>query len=475
MVGDETIVGTIQQIVGVENATSDVEDRIAYAKDQNWPFVKPQKPDFVVKVHDKKEVREIVRLANRYKMPLIPLAAGINVRGLCIPTQGGIVMDMREMDKILEMNPEMRTATIQPGVRSGQLVLACEKYGLRPAVTSAPDMVSAFANYLLRGLYHTQSSDGVNHILSMEIVLPSGEILKTGSAGITGSAGPYGMAGGPDLTGLFQGVPGAFGVVTEMTVRLYPYPIHNSMVIYAYDTWEPAVEATTKLMDLGVAAQIDMLDNNIMQTFMAPLGAAVKGIAKAIPKVIVMCMLQDQIKERMDVNKSVADATFKEVGGGMSFGMLGGTLGELLSGGRITLGMLQRGYYHCFAFYGPLNRAVEYKDMFEDTAEEYGFNPEVDSSFIAFPTAPWHGQQTYFEGEILTIDPTIPDQRKSIVEYSNRCVEKLLDIGFYGWFRPYADVLDFTLERWGTTGEFLKKLKLMVDPSNIMNPGRFIY
>jgi hypothetical protein len=88
--------------------------------------------------------------------------------------------------------------------------------------------------------------------------------------------------------------------------------------------------------------------------------------------------------------------------------------------------MLQHGYYHCFAFFGPLSKTVEYKDMFEETATKHGFDPKADSSFIAFPTAPWHGQFTYFEGELLTVDPTLPEQKEAVLAYSAECVKNLL-------------------------------------------------
>ena len=475
---EDVILKTLEQIVGPSNATCKIPDLVAYEKDQNWPFVKPHLPDYVVKAHNKKQVREIVRLSNRNLIPLIPLASGINVRGLCIPTQGGIILDMRDMNKILEINTEMMTATIQPGVSSAQLSAACRKLGVRPAVTSAPDTASIFANYMLIGLYHTSSSDGNLHILSMEIILPSGEIIKTGSGGLIGSPGPYARAGGPDLTGLFTGQPGAFGVATEMTVKLYPLEKFTAMVAYGYDDWEPAIEAGKRAMDAKVAMEVDIIDDNLMRMFLAPISDPKmrEQIEKILPRVLVMTAIGDTVKERMKINKKIAEDISKEVEGGTKFAaMSAGGLSELTTGGRITVGMLERGYYHCFAFYGPLNMTVAYADLFYDTAEEHGFNARLDSSCLAIPQAPWNGQQTYFEGEVLTVDPTIDEERERILEYSEDVVHKLLDLGIYGWFRPYAETMDLTLERWGTTGEFMKRIKQLIDPNHIMNPGKFIF
>ncbi len=476
---EDAILNTLRQIVGPTNATSHIVDLVAYEKDQNWPFVNPHLPDYVVKVHDKKEVREIVRFANRNKIPIVPLAAGINVRGLCIPTQGGIVLDMRDMNKILEVNTEMMTVTIQPGVTSAQLSAACRKYGVRPALTSAPDMASIFANYLLIGLYHSSSSDGNFHILSMEVVLASGEILKTGSRGLVGAPGPHARGGGPGLTELFMGSPGSFGVVTEMTAKLYPDPKFSAGVAYGYDEWEPAVEVGTKLMDARVATQIDIIDDNLLITFLPTEMVDRMGeeaVRKMLPKVVMICTITDTIKERMQVNKKVAQDICKDVTEGKNFGIASmGGLGELSSGGRITTGMLQKGYYHCFAFYAPLNKCIDYRDINYKTAEEHGYSADYDASLLAIPQAPWNGQLTYYELEVLTCDPTDPVQLKQIQGYSEDLVQKILDCGIYGWFRPYAEVIDVTIDRWGTTGEFIKRLKNLVDPNNIMNPGKFVY
>jgi len=503
MLSEESILKTLQHIVGVEGATNDTPDLIAYSRDQNWLFVPPQKPDFVVKVRDKNQIREILRLANRYKLPVVPLATGVNVRGLCIPTQGGIVLDMREMNQILEISPSMMTATIQPGVTAGQLSVECMKYGLSPNNTSAPDTVSAFANYLLRGLYFTHSSEGDDHILSMEIVLPSGEIIKTGSSGIKPTAGPYARGGGPNLTGLFQGVPGAFGVVTEMTVKLRPYPKHVWVYFFGFDDIDKEIEAIDEVMKLKIPTQLTMgtlpdmskmrslddftalmglmaerMEQNLSESSADQVAERMKQMAAVFPKAFVGGCILDDFKDRFTLYKKTLRKTFMEAGGRDLSSIIKTTGGffffyedDMQSGGRADATMLRRGYYHALAFYGPLNRYKEYDQMFKDVAVKHDLDPE-GALLGGITCAPWHGQQTYLERSVL-VDPN--ENPEGLKIYTKECVENLLDMGIYGWFRPYADTLDATLERWGATGEFLKKIKMLVDPNSIMNPGRFIF
>ncbi|MDY6965269.1 MAG: FAD-binding oxidoreductase [Halobacteriota archaeon] len=503
MLSEDSVLGILQQIVGVDCATNDLPDLIAYSRDQNWLFVPPQKPDFVVKVNNTRQIREILRLANRYKLPVIPLARGINVRGLCVPTQGGIVVDMREMNRVLEINPEMMTATIQPGVTAGQLSVECMKYGLAPNNTSAPDTVSAAANYLLRGLYFTHSSEGDDHILSMEIVLPSGEIIKTGSAGIKPNAGPYARGGGPNLTGLFQGVPGAFGIVTEMTIKLRPFPKHVWVFFFGFDDIDREIKAIDRVMKLKLPSQLTMAalpDMTKMQNFedMTALGGLMsermeKGLrdispeqmaermqqfASALPKAFVGGCITDDFTDRFNLYKKTLKKVFLEEGGRDFSSVFKATGGffffyedDMQTGGRADATMLIRGYYHALAYYGPLNRYNEYDQMFKEVAIKHGLDPE-GAVLGGITCAPWHGQQTYLERSVLVDPKENPDGLKG---YTKECVQNLLDMGIYGWFRPYADTLDATLERWGATGEFLKKIKMLVDPNSIMNPGRFIF
>jgi len=180
-----------------------------------------KKSGVVVRPGTKEEVRSVLMLANKHKIPVIPYSTGINVRGLTIPVHdGSILLDLSRMNRILEINPEMKTATVEPGVTFGMLLEQTRKHKLRPAFPDAPLTVSVLANYYLRGIYQTSATDGHDHTISYEMILPNGEILKTGSRAL--SEMPYFRYGvGPDFAGMFCAHPGTCGVVTELTAKLY--------------------------------------------------------------------------------------------------------------------------------------------------------------------------------------------------------------------------------------------------------------
>jgi len=111
-------------------------------------------------------------LANKLKIPVIPYSTGINVRGLTIPVHdGSILLDLSRMNRILEINPEMKTATVEPGVTFGMLLEQTRKHKLRPAFPYAPLTVSVLVNYYLRGIYQTSATDGHDHTISYEMIL----------------------------------------------------------------------------------------------------------------------------------------------------------------------------------------------------------------------------------------------------------------------------------------------------------------
>jgi hypothetical protein len=197
-----------------------------------------------------------------------------------------------------------------------------------------------------------------------------------------------------------------------------------------------------------------------------------------MPKAFAAGCILDDFKERFELYKKKLREVFKEGKGRDLSAVLRMTGGfffffedDMQRGGRADMTMMRSGYYHALAFYGPLNRYREYNEMFKKIAEKHGLDPE-GAILGGIPTAPWNGQLTYLERSVL-IDPK--ENIEGLRGYTAECVQNLLDMGIYGWFRPYADTLDATMERWGTTGEFLKKIKMLVDPNTIMNPGRFIY
>jgi glycolate oxidase len=186
----------------------------------------PGRVDCVVRARSVEDVVTTLRLASEAGMPVVPAVAGTNTGGLTVPERGGIVLDLRGLDRIVEVNGEDLFAVVEPGVTFGQLHAELErrKDGLRIGYPMAPPEASVAANCLLDGLGNLSLVHGsmAEWITGIEAVLADGTLVRAGTI----AAGASWCARGPlpDLIGLFVGFQGTTGVVTKLGIRLWPRP-----------------------------------------------------------------------------------------------------------------------------------------------------------------------------------------------------------------------------------------------------------
>jgi FAD/FMN-containing dehydrogenase len=183
------------------------------------------------------EVQRIVLLANEAEIPLTPLGGGFTLSALAVPNRPGIVLDMRKMDKIVQVDETNRYAVIEAGVSQGALKAYLERHHphLQHSTPEAPPTVTVVGNALIQGHGHISPKYGVNSdmVNGMEVVLPTGKICKVGSCSVS----PYWFTRGPlpDMAGLFIGWFGTTGVVTKLSIRLYPKPRYREVLAFWTD------------------------------------------------------------------------------------------------------------------------------------------------------------------------------------------------------------------------------------------------
>jgi len=473
----------VQGVVGEENATSDRAICASYSRDQHWHFVPAKNPAFVVRPGDKEEVREVLVLANREKVPVVPYSTGINVRGLAIPVhEGSVLLDLSRMNRILEVNPEMKTATVEPGVTFGMLLEETRKHKLRPAFPDAPLTVSVLVNYYLRGIYQTSAADGHDHTLSYEMILPNGETLKTGSRSL--SEMPYFRYGvGPDFTGVFSAHPGTCGVVTELTAKLYRLYDNRKVYFVGFDEVGAATKVIYNLMNDELAASIRLVDN---QSWLKGICGTFDFPYEELPK-FVLCVLVEGVDGIFEAKAKLVQEYLADSADSADSGGTGGrvlefpeefarTFEEESLGGAekscMVFGLQGRGNYHCIGLYGPLTLAAEYYALHEKTALEVGI-PQDHVHFYIDPIYSFHGQLCYFELDVF-YDGSEPGAGEKLRNYNAKQFQRLLDLGIYGWFRPYAGIIEPTVERIGHLAEVWKKFLRVLDPNEIMNRGKLL-
>ncbi|MEW6443919.1 MAG: FAD-binding oxidoreductase [bacterium] len=225
----EEVEGKVKAALGTEWVSSNRADLSAYGRD--FTVFSGERPNIVVLPRTTEEVQAVVRIAYAHKIPVVPLSTGFNHGGLTVPRKGGILVDLKRMNRLVSIDEETMTATFEPGVRMRSLWYEThnvETFGgirLKPILPLTLGSVSLLSNYVSRGGPGSAVKYGFGSDLTVNMtwVLPNGEIFRTGPSSVPG-VGDLGLnwGPGPDVTGMFFNADGAFGICTEITAKLYP-------------------------------------------------------------------------------------------------------------------------------------------------------------------------------------------------------------------------------------------------------------
>ncbi|WP_410983220.1 FAD-binding oxidoreductase [Bacillus cereus] len=217
-------------------------------------------PDVVVFPTTTKEVSEIMKLANKYQIPVVPFGVGSSLEGHVIPYENGITVDFSLMNKVLEVREKDFLVKVQPGVTRLQLNKELKKHGLFFSVDPGADAT-------LGGMAATNASGttsvkyGVmrDQVRDLEVVLADGTIIHTGTLAAKSSSGYH-------LNGIFVGSEGTLGCFTELTLRVYGIPEHTMAARASFPTVNDAVEAVIDILQAGIPiARIELVDELSMK------------------------------------------------------------------------------------------------------------------------------------------------------------------------------------------------------------------
>ncbi|WP_449539632.1 glycolate oxidase subunit GlcD [Ferdinandcohnia sp. Marseille-Q9671] len=229
-------------IVGTENFDDTNAGRLVYSYDATPQF--QSMPDAVIAPRSKEEISEIVKVCSEYKIPIVPRGSGTNLCAGTCPTEGGIVLLFKHLNKIIEIDEENLTVTVQPGVITLDLTNAVEARGLFYPPDPSSMKISTIGGNInensggLRGLKYGVTRD---YVMGLEAVLANGEIIKTGGKLAKDVAG-Y------DLTRLFVGSEGTLGIITEATLKLIPMPETKQTILALYQDLDAAAKSVSKII-----------------------------------------------------------------------------------------------------------------------------------------------------------------------------------------------------------------------------------
>jgi D-lactate dehydrogenase (cytochrome) len=241
-----------------ERCSTSAAIREQHGRDES-PFpVTP--PEVVVFCESTEDVAAVVQLADAHAVPVIPFGIGSSLEGHLLAVQGGVSIDVSRMTKVVRVNPEDLTATVQAGVTREQLNAEIRDTGLFfPIDPGANASIGGMAATRASGTNAVRYGTMRENVLALTVVTAGGDVIRTGTRARKSSAG-Y------DLTRLFVGSEGTLGVMTEVTVKLYPLPEAVSAAICHFPTIAQAVQVTIELTQIGVPiARCELLDVNAVR------------------------------------------------------------------------------------------------------------------------------------------------------------------------------------------------------------------
>jgi len=245
----------LSKLIGDDSVKSEPEDLLAYTSDATHDHA-AETPNLVVLPNRVSDVSKVLKFASRYEIPVTPRGAGSGLAGGSTPIQKGIVLDMKRMNAIIEINRGNMTAVVESGVVLGQFHRSVEGQNLfYPPDPQSMSVCTIGGNIATRagGPRGVKYGTTGNYVLGLEVVLPDGDIINTGGTCVKFSAG-Y------DLTHLFTGAEGTLGVITKANLRLIPLPKCHQTVIVSCVTAEQAATLVSEIIANGIVpAKIEYL------------------------------------------------------------------------------------------------------------------------------------------------------------------------------------------------------------------------
>ena len=253
MLSSETI-QSIAGIVGPDNVLSDPYDLDRYSADALNPFrafgaedAFDKLADLVVRPSCTQEVVDLVTLAAKHGIPIVPYGGGTGVMGGAIPVRGGVILDIKRMNRILSINATDLTAEVEPGVVLQNLVDALAEHGLMPGHDPYSVPIATVGGTIsTNGVGYRATAFGPmgNQVVAIEAVLPNGRVISTRPVPKYSS--------GPNLNHLFIGSEGVFGVITKATIQVFRLPEDRVFDAVDFDDFDRGFQGAAELLALGI-------------------------------------------------------------------------------------------------------------------------------------------------------------------------------------------------------------------------------
>jgi glycolate oxidase len=467
------LVEGLEKIVGREYVSTNQADLYIYSYDLTT--AEPNWPDIVVLPQSLDELRAVINLANREKVPVTPYIAGGNVGGLTIPLRGGIMLDLKRMNRIIEVSETDMYAVVEPGVTFGQIkaYLARHHPSLKYTYAFSPPSTGVMANAIVQGLDNLSFRYGAasHWVTGLEVLLATGELVKIGSC--AASKTWQAIAPFPELDGLFLGWQGTTGVITRMAVSLWPNPKYGNAVTFiamdlegAYEIFQAIIR--TRIPDdlIGTSFALNKVGQLAYAHKKAPMYPAARRLPGEPEFVITAEATGNTEKELNAKVEAVGEAVKARCTGYKYTGP--DTMPSTTAAFPIqALGVLSSGGgLNWVGTYGPMSRWLETVKRGCELQDKYDITRSCYTRMM---------NEGHFAGLrwMLPYDKGDPALVQRIKDLCAEQLDLVLETGFIPYKTPVWAVRRLEELVGPDWLKLHRRVKAMLDPNNIMNPGRW--
>jgi glycolate oxidase len=456
---DKEILKKIENIVGEDGYTVSPVELRAYAADAS---IHLHEPDVVVRVKSAREVSEILKLANEHKIPVTPRAAGTSLCGHAVPIKGGIVLDMQPMNAIKEVHVEDFYVVVEPGVVYAEL-----NAHLKPLKFFFPPAPGSGDVANIGGMVINNAS-GVNavkygatrdYVLGLEIVLPTGEIIHSGTRTMKN-------ASGYQLDRLMVASEGTLGIVTEVILRVVPLPEKSAMAMAVFDDLEKAGQCVSDVIAHPlIPASLEIMDNICVQ-------AINKATDLALPECEGLLFIgvgghPEAVKDEI---KIVADVAKKAGAVDVKFTEDPDEIAELQKGRKAMIPALSRFKEGMVTVMLADDMAVPPSQVPKAVMAFHEIQDRYEGIYI-----PTYGHAG--DGNLHTkfiIDPTDPEVWERAEKANEEVFDAVLALGgtVTGEHGVSITKAPYFKKERADSLDAMRKIKRALDPNNILNPGK---
>ncbi len=453
---EDKIKKALIDIVGEENYTDNLIDLISYSKDASEHR---HRPDAAVWPATAEEISAILKLANKDRFPVVPRGAGTSLAGLAVPEKGGVILDLGRMNKIISVSVTDRLAVVQPGVVYADLERALAPHDFFFPPDPASGTVATLGGNVATnagGIKGAKYGTTKDYVLSLQVVLPDGRIMRTGSKCMKSSSG-Y------DLTKLFVGSEGTLGVVTEITLKINPKPSLSSTAMATFEDLEDAGRAVSEIMHSGILpSALEVVDQ---QTLIA----INQNTDLNLPEVeaILIAETDGHTREETQFQLNKVIEIFKKNNASTVKQAATKEEAEALWTARKSAYAVMSRINNSLAVEDlsvPMSKVPNILKTISDLAKKYD---------LKIPTVGHAGDGNLHP--TISYDSTNPDEVKRVEQASAELFEEVIELG--GTLTGehgigLAKARFMTMEHDPVAMDVMRSLKKSFDPNNILNPGK---